>query len=104
MSGKTTIRKLRDARRGRTDWQRVDALTEEELEAAIASDPDTEELVPGWLERAKLLRPPQPKERVTVRLDADVLKWFRQQGPGYQTRINAVLRSYVEAKRKADRG
>jgi uncharacterized protein (DUF4415 family) len=101
MSERTTVRSLRDARRGQTDWQRVDALTEEELEAATAADPDTEELEPGWIERAELLFPAQPKERVTVRLDADVLEWFRERGSGYQTRINAVLRSYVEAKRRA---
>ena len=40
---------------------------------------------------------PRAKETITIRLDADVLDWFRQQGSGYQTRINAILRSYVRA-------
>lgn len=39
------------------------------------------------------------KDRVTLRVDREVLRWFRRQGPGYQTRINAVLRAYWEAKR-----
>lgn len=39
------------------------------------------------------------KKQLTVRFDQDVVDWFREQGPGYQTRMNAVLRSYVEAQR-----
>ncbi|MBX7237724.1 MAG: BrnA antitoxin family protein, partial [Caldilineales bacterium] len=43
------------------------------------------------------LQPPPPKQQITIRLDYDVLKWFRAQGEGYQTRINALLRAYMEA-------
>lgn len=43
---------------------------------------------------------PQAKQQLTLRLDADMLDWFKAQGPGYQTRINAVLRSYFEQKKK----
>ena len=42
-------------------------------------------------------RPPV-KQPVTIRLDADVLDWFRSQGPGYQTRINRLLRRYMEVR------
>ena len=42
------------------------------------------------------LRLPEPKQSVTIRLDADVVEWFKAQGKGYQTRINAVLRRYME--------
>ncbi|MEO8325609.1 MAG: BrnA antitoxin family protein [Nitrospirota bacterium] len=48
---------------------------------------------------AKVVYPESPKEQVTVRLDADILEWFKEQGRGYQTRMNAVLRSYVEARK-----
>lgn len=44
-----------------------------------------------------IIRMPSPKPLVSIRLDADVLDWFRKQGKGYQTRINAVLRGYVKA-------
>lgn len=44
------------------------------------------------------LRLPRRKPTVTIRLDPDVLNWFKRQGPGYQTRINSVLRMYMEAK------
>jgi len=42
------------------------------------------------------LKPVPPKSAISLRLDADVLDWFRSQGPGYQTRINAVLRAYKD--------
>jgi uncharacterized protein (DUF4415 family) len=44
---------------------------------------------------------PQSKQQLTVRFDRDVIDWFRAQGAGYQTRMNAVLRKFVEARRKA---
>jgi uncharacterized protein (DUF4415 family) len=46
---------------------------------------------------AKVVYPENPKEQVTVRLDAEILEWFKAHGRGYQTRMNAVLRSYYEA-------
>ena len=39
---------------------------------------------------------------VTIRLDADVLEWFRSQGPGYQTRINRLLRRYMEVSQQRE--
>jgi uncharacterized protein (DUF4415 family) len=44
-----------------------------------------------------VLRLPEPKATVTIRLDRQVLEWLRAQGPGYQTRINALLRAYMES-------
>lgn len=49
---------------------------------------------------AKVVYPESPKEQVTVRLDADILEWFKAHGRGYQTRMNAVLRSYYEAHKE----
>ena len=97
MKERITVRKLEDRRKGLTDWARVDAMTEEELEAAIANDPDAD--VPGadWT-TAKLVTP-QPKRSISLRIDPDVLAWFKQQGPGHLTRMNAVLRSYYKAHR-----
>ena len=89
--------------KSRTDWKRVHALTDEDIAAAIRDDPDTFEIEPEWFEAALVLRPAVPKERITVRLDADMLDWFRTQGKGYQTRINAVLRAYYQSRRKMER-
>ncbi len=84
-------------RRGedQTDWARVDALTEEELEASIDH---AEEGEIDW--STVQVGIPGPKQQLTVRFDADVVEWFKAQGAGYQTRMNAVLRSFVEAQNK----
>lgn len=44
------------------------------------------------------LRMPDPKKSISLRIDKDILGWYKKQGPGYQTRINAVLRMYMQAK------
>jgi uncharacterized protein (DUF4415 family) len=79
----------------------VDALTDEDIAQAIAEDSDTFEPEPEWLQRAMILRPGQPKIRVTAYFDQEVVEWFRAQGRGYQTRMNAVLRAYMEGVRKS---
>jgi uncharacterized protein (DUF4415 family) len=71
-------------------------LTDEEIAEAIRSDPDAFEPEPGSLEHALVVRANRPKQRLTLRLDADLLEWFKAQGSSYQARINAVLRAYVE--------
>lgn len=81
----------------RTDWKRLDELRDEEIDLS-----DTPEVPPEMFAKAIVrqgLRPMEPKEQVTLRLDADVLKWFRSLGKGYQTRINALLRAYMDAHR-----
>lgn len=52
---------------------------------------------------ARVVMPEQGKRQLTVRIDGDVLDWFKAQGKGYQTRMNAVLRSYYEAHREETR-
>jgi uncharacterized protein (DUF4415 family) len=53
---------------------------------------DVRHIVRGIVRRG--LKPLPPKTSVSLRVDADVLEWFKRQGPGYQTRINAVLRAF----------
>jgi uncharacterized protein (DUF4415 family) len=101
MSDKITRASLGKGGKGQTDWERVDAMTEEEIAQAIAQDPDTFEPGPGWRQRAMILRPGQPKIRVTAYFDQEVVEWFRAQGRGYQTRMNAVLRAYMEGVRES---
>lgn len=78
-----------------TDWAKVDALTEEELEASIDHEDEGEF---DW-SRA-FIGVPTAKQQITLRLDRDIIDWFKHQGPRYQTRMNAVLRAYVDANRK----
>ena len=76
--------------------------TDASIVRAVADDPDT--FIPDdrWFENA-LLVTPQAKEMITLRLDPDVLAWFRKAGRGYQTRINAVLRAFIEAHQQRPR-
>jgi uncharacterized protein (DUF4415 family) len=53
--------------------------------------------------KAARLRMPEPKDRLTIRVDHDIVQWLKKNGRGYQTRINAILRSYMEAQSSARR-
>jgi uncharacterized protein (DUF4415 family) len=79
----------------RTDWQKARSRSQAEVER-LADEQDGP-LPEGW-ENSIDLGLPEPKQGVHIRLDAHVLRWFRQHGPGYQSRINAVLRAFVAAK------
>ena len=65
--------------------------------------PDGETLGPDFWKSAKIVYPEGSIERITVRFDRDVVRWFKAQGRGYQTRMNAVLRSYFEAQETGQR-
>ena len=78
----------------KSDWARAATMTEAEIEAGIAADPDEAGMVVDWAQASVEL--PRPKAVLNMRIDSDVLDFFRRQGKGYQTKINAVLRSYVE--------
>jgi uncharacterized protein (DUF4415 family) len=77
------------------------ALTVEELAALPDEDidySDIPELDEAFFRNARLVMP-VGKRQVTLRIDADVLDWFRAQGKGYQSRMNAVLRAYAAARK-----
>jgi len=80
-------------RQSRTDWKRIDALRDEEIDLS-----DSPELGADFFANAIIW--PGPKKQITLRLDPDVLKFFRKHGRGYQTTINAVLRKYMEAQQR----
>jgi len=84
---------------GRSDWKRVDAMTETHVEADSVTDIDGLPLDDTEWTKVKLLDP--FKTPITIRLDTDVVEWFKTQGSRYQTKINAVLRQYVETHKKA---
>jgi len=82
------------------DWRASDALTDEDIAAAVRDDPDAAPLLGDeWFDKARLVTPP-PKELISIRVDKDVLDFFRSDGAGYQTRINAVLRAFMEHDQK----
>jgi uncharacterized protein (DUF4415 family) len=89
-----TSGKISKTKRG-TDWNRLRSLSDAEIRRGIESDPDVHATDEEFWKNAKVVLP-RRKEVVTMRLDADLLEWFRQQ-EGYQTRINAILRAYMKA-------
>ena len=79
--------------KGETDWDWL----EKQHAASVEPEVDPEEGEVDW-SQARVVMPPT-KQIISVRIDRDVLAFFKSRGRGYQTRINAVLRSYMEAKR-----
>ena len=88
---------MRQRGESRSNWSKAAAMTSEEIEASVASDPDEADMVMDW-ENATI-EMPQPKAVLNMRVDQEVLDYFRETGRGYQTRINAVLKSYVSRMR-----
>ena len=85
----------------KTDWKRVDAMSDEDIQF----DEDSPRTTPDdWAKAIVHQGLPLPRKKIplALRLDSDVLAWFKAQGPGYQTRINAVLRAYKEAHEKTE--
>ncbi len=81
--------------KSQTDWNRVDKLSDKDID--LFENP---EVTPEMFAKAVLrkgLKPVARKTQVTLRIDADVLTWFKKQGRGYQTRINSLLKAYKEA-------
>lgn len=84
----------------RTGWRRLRTLSDEEVHAPIASDPGIGPTDENFWKGARVVMP-RRKEAVTMRLDADLLQWFRRER-GYQTRINAILRAHMSAQRNSE--
>ncbi len=116
MKNKNEVYMLKDGRtvQGATDWERIAAMTDEDVTAAALSDPDTQPLTEEQLR--KFHRPAtgtfldlvrtqikDNKQSLTVRYDADVVAFFKSQGKGYQRLMNNVLRAYMESRRPVPR-
>lgn len=81
--------------KSRTDWARLAAMSQAEVERH--ADEEEGALPKGW-ENDIVLGIPPGKEAIKLRIDRDVLAWFRATGSGYQTRINNVLRAFVASR------
>jgi uncharacterized protein (DUF4415 family) len=79
-----------------TDWHRLDAMSDKDIDLS-----DCPEVTPEMFATAVVRRGlPENKAQVTLRIDSDVLEWFKSQGRGYQTQINQLLRAYMEAQQQ----
>ena len=79
-------------------WSEFDKLDDKQIEKAVAKDRDAAPIDDEFWQSARVIMP-IPKQAISIRLDEDVLAFFKHRGPGYQSRMNAVLRSYMEAKK-----
>lgn len=91
---KEHIVRYRKGMKSRTDWDRVYAMTDDDIDYSDCPPLDVD-----FFATAKLVWPPS-KVSLGVRFDCDVVDWFKKQGSGYQTRMNAVLRTYMEAQKR----
>ncbi len=86
--------------KSQTNWALVDSLTDDDIDRSIANDPDWDGFRDIDWSKATLVMP-ETKSAISIRLDPEVLAFFKAAGPGYQSRINAVLRSYMKAAKKS---
>jgi uncharacterized protein (DUF4415 family) len=93
------VRRKIAAGESKSDWTRVDAMTDADIVAAMRDDPDWADLIDVDWSNATMVYP-RPKHAISIRLDKDIVDFFKATGKGYQTRINAVLRYYVEERLK----
>ncbi len=79
-------------------WERFKNMTDDEIDTS-----DIPPLDDYFWANARVVYP-ENKSAISMRVDDDILAWFKAQGKGYQTRMNAVLKSYVDAQKKSSGG
>ncbi|MGH9873882.1 MAG: BrnA antitoxin family protein [Pyrinomonadaceae bacterium] len=88
------MRKKATSRKSETDWKRIDAMKDEDIDLSDIPEVTPEMFARGIIRRG--LKPVRRKDQLTLRVDSDVVAWYRKLGSGYQTKINALLRAYME--------
>jgi uncharacterized protein (DUF4415 family) len=91
------MKKKTISNKSQTDWKRIDAQTDKDIDLSETPEISAEMFARAVVRRG--LKPTPRKTQLTLRLDSDVLDWYKKQGTGYQTKINALLRAYMEAHR-----
>jgi len=89
------MKKQTISKKSQTDWKRIDALTDEDIDLEETPEISAEKFARSIVRRG--LKPVSRKTQLTLRIDSDVLEFYKKQGAGYQTKINALLRAYMEA-------
>jgi uncharacterized protein (DUF4415 family) len=80
-------------KKSKTDWTRIKSMKEKDIDFS-----DIPELEDDFFQEAVLW--PGKKKQITIRLDPDLVDFYKSAGPGYQSRINTVLRRYMEARHR----
>jgi len=92
------MKKTSTSKKSRTNWKYLDSLKDEEIDFSDIPEVSEEMFARGIVRRG--LKPVVRKKQLTLRVDRDVVEWYQRQGPGYQTRINSLLRAYMEEHRR----
>lgn len=94
------MKKNATSKKSGTNLKRLDAMTDDEIDFS-----DIPEITPEMFAKGIVRRGIKPitKRQLTLRLDSDVVEWFKRQGTGYQTKMNALLRAYMEEHKKVAR-
>ena len=92
------MRKSSTSKKSETDLKRLDAMKDEDIDFSDNPEVPAEMFARGIIRRG--LKPVRRKDQLTLRVDSDVVAWYRKQGSGYQTKINALLRAYMEAHQR----
>jgi len=88
------MRKSRTSKKSETDFKRLAAMKDEDIDLSDIPAVTPEMFARGIVRRG--FKPIIRKKQLTLRVDGDVIEWYQKQGPGYQTRINSLLRAYME--------
>jgi uncharacterized protein (DUF4415 family) len=90
------MKKKSTSNKSQTDFERLDKMKDEDIDFS-----DALEVTPEMFAKAVVRRglKPRTKKQVTLRIDSDVLEWYKKQGRGYQTKINLLLRAYMDEHR-----
>jgi len=90
--------KKRSSRKSETDLARLREMTDKDIDFSEIPEVTPEMFARGIVRRG--LKPVVRKKQLTLRMDSDVIEWFKRQGRGYQTKINSLLRAYMEEHRR----
>lgn len=85
-----------------TDWARVESMSDDEILQSMKDDPNWSDFIDLDWSKASIVYP-VTKSAISIRLDDDVIDFFKSDGKGYQSRINAVLRHFMTEKKQSKR-
>jgi uncharacterized protein (DUF4415 family) len=83
----------------KTNWRKANSITGKKLETSILADVDDLRQEPDWAQAVTGV--PAPKDHINIRIDHEVLEWFKASGRGYQTLMNNVLRAFVQSRQRS---
>jgi len=78
-----------------TNWKEIDSMEDKDINLSELPEISPEQFAKAVVRKG--LKPVKAKTQITLRLDTDVLNWFKAQGQGYQTSINSLLKAYKDA-------